>query len=118
MSALRELVEAEDAGEDAGGNQVELRCCRRCTNLYAKLRLMHESELICESPRADHSLRESGKAFTTATAFWPSKSWLVKVNAAGEGGASRAVSVEIRIETDGKRVKREAEWTKLARPGE
>ena len=106
MSALRELVEAEDPGEDA--REIELgELLSSLGDSLHKIALMYESELDVQSRRADHSLRESGEAFTTLL--------FLAEQVVGRQGTLRVKAervdhkVEIRIETDGKRMKKEAE---------
>ncbi len=107
MSALRELVEAEDPGEDA--REVELgELLSSLRDSLNKLAQLYESGLAVQSPEQITSLRESGEALHDCYWFLAgqvvAREGMLRVEAERIGR-----KVEIRIETDGKRVKKEAE---------
>jgi len=106
MTALRELVEAEDPGEDAREVEVGELLSSLGDSLH-KIALMYESELDVQSPEQ-----------TTVCASQEKLSRLLLFLAeqvVGRQGTLRVKAesvdrkVEIRIETDGKRVKKEVE---------
>ena len=64
ISALRELVEAEDPGEDA--REIELgELLSSLGDSLHKIALMNESDLDVKSSAADYGFRESGEVLTS-----------------------------------------------------
>jgi hypothetical protein len=106
MSALRELVEAEDSGEDA--KEIELgELLSSLGDSLRKMALMYESELEVQSPEPI-TVCASQEKLSRLLLF-------VAEEVVGRQGTMRVKAesvdrkVEIRIETDGTRVKKEAE---------
>jgi signal transduction histidine kinase len=106
MSALRELVEAEDPGEDA--REIELReLLSSLGDSLQKLALLYESELEVQSPE-QITFCASQEKLSRLLLF-------LAEQVVGRQGKLRVKAegvdrkVKIRIETDGTKVKKEAE---------